>query len=161
MKTTDEILAYLLGCDSDEIEALNTIMYPVEDIFFGAEAKDLKGICESVYKAATAYLIQMLNFAKEKIRENPRAYVDVALLHWDPNLLQEALEYLNPKKDLSYGLDKTEFYLELNNWMLYDSVVDTICDDYGFDKTFDDFMCDFTSKVYSGEAIPDKFESLI
>ena len=161
METKDKILAYLLGCKPDEVEALNTINYPVEDIFFGADSEDLDGICESVYKAALSYLIQMLNFAKAKIRENPRAYVDVSLLHWDPELLQEALEYLNPKKDLTWKLDKYEFYLELNNWMLYDSVVDTICDDYGFDKSFDDFMYDFTSKIYSGESIPDKFESLI
>ena len=72
MKMTEKLLAYLLGCKPEELNSLNTIVYKdIDDLMFTVQNKTLDGICEAVHRLACATLIQMYQFAKNKVQQNP------------------------------------------------------------------------------------------
>ena len=159
MKMTEKLLAYLLGCKPEELNSLNTIVYKdIDDLMFTVQNKTLDGICEAVHRLACATLIQMYQFAKNKVQQNPTL---ICSEHkWDEELLLAVFDTLHPKKDLHWKRDKSEFYMELDNYNLYAYVIGQINEDYSF-IPFSVIQEGYTSAFYGGAAMPDKLKSLV
>lgn len=160
MTTRDYILAKFLNCDVFQCSALDSIVLDVDEFFDDASPKTLNGICEAVYKEALKYLTDMYKFAANKLKDNPHLF-DGSVLNWDADLLKDAVDYLNPEKDLHWGVDSTDFYMELDNWDLYWSVIDTINTDYDSGMSFKTLDHDFTREFYGGEKTPAKYDDLL
>lgn len=157
--TSEQLYAKLLGCEVSELSCLDSIVLPVED-FYEISDKTFTGFCEEVYRQAKNYLVELYEFAAEKLKANPKAY-DGSVLKWDADLLNESIDFLDPKNDLHWGTDTNDFYLELDYFDLYWSVIGTINEDFGSDYSIKEFDRSFTKELWGGKKTPEKFESLL
>ena len=160
MKTSVYVLAKFLECEPYDCQALDAIKLDVDEFFDDAKDKTLNGLCETVYNKALEYLTGFYEFAQDKLKANPELY-NGSILNWDQDLLMDAIEFMDPKKDLHWSVDSTHFYIELDYWDLYRSVVGTVNEDYDSKYSFKELISSYTEDFYGGEYTPNKYESLL
>lgn len=160
MKTNDYILAQILGCkDPFDVEKLDSIVYDPE-YFEDLDKYTMDTIGKAVWQKALNYLNEMYTFARANFRQHKAQY-DGSVLEWDVDLVQDAIDFLNPEEDLHWGYTSMGYYLEIDYWELYTSVIDTVCEDYGSGKSFNELATSFTTQFYGGEKVPDKYDSIL
>lgn len=161
MEMSTEIFAKMLNCDDPfKVSVLDSIVLDIDEFYDKAKEHTINGFCEAVFNECQGYLIDMYNFAKDKLTENPNLYAG-SVLNWDADLMKDAIDYLDPLKDIHWGIDSTDFYIELDNWDLYANFIGTICEDYNSRLSFRTLDHDFTSEFYGGKETPVKYASLV
>ena len=161
MKTSSYILAQMLGCkDALDVEKLDSIVYDPE-YFEDIGMFSMESIGEAVHQHALDALMDSVNEARDIFKSHKDEYA-ASVLGWDIDLVSDALEFIDPKKDLKWGYSSTVYYMELDYWDIYMSVVETLLEDYGNKNlSLKYVMNDYTKDFYGGKEIPEKYASLL